>query len=197
MLLDRFFAARRRASPLPGAKLLPYSSRVNIRANPQIAPDKADQIRAFIMTATLLAHPALYPEVEEAFAHVKLPPSCARLRDGLNHYVAAADTLDTETLFTHLSGLGLAEEAGLVVAVSAEHYRPDPQESPGSVAQTWFSWHPFMTSSLTLLREQRDLQAEHWKARRDTPDEGEAWARLVKYNELVRRAETGEYGLES
>ncbi len=197
MLEDRFFAARRRTAATPGAKFMPYSARVNIRANPHIAPDKADQIRAFIMTATLLAHPAIYPEVEEAFAHVKLPPSCERLRAGLNHYAAAADTLDSETLYTHLSGLGLAEEAGLVVAVSAEHYRPDPQESPGSIATTWFSWHPFMTSSLSLLREQRDLQAEHWRSRRDQPDEGEAWARLVKYNELVRRAETGEYGAET
>ncbi len=196
MLLERFFAARRQKTG-DFKKPLPYSARVNVRADPRIAADKADTIRAFIMTATLLAHPGIYPDVEEAFAGVSLPASCARLRDGLNRYVEAADTLDSETLLTHLSGLGLREEAGLVVAVSAEHYRPDPAESASSVAKTWFSWHPFMTSSIFLLREQRDAQAEIWKARRNQPDEGEAWARLVKYNELLKRAETGEYGVDS
>jgi hypothetical protein len=53
-----------------------------------------------------------------------------------------------------------------------------------------------MTSSRDLLREQRDAQAEIWKARRDQPDEGEAWAKLVKYNELLRRAETGDYAAD-
>ncbi len=196
MLLDRFFSARRQKTA-DFKKPLPYSARINVRANPAIAPVKADTIRAFIMTATLLQHPAIYPDVEEAFARVKLPPSCEKLRDGLNRYVEAADSLDTETLLTHLSGLGLREEAGLVVAVSAEHYRPDPSEPRHAVAETWFSWHPFMTSSIYLLREQRDAQAEIWKARRNQPDEREAWARLVKYNELLRRAETGEYGAET
>jgi len=196
MLLDRFFSARRQ-KPGDFRKPLPYSARINVRADPNIPPEKADTIRAFIMTATLLQHPRIYPDVEEAFSRVKLPPSCEKLRDGLNRYVEASDTLDFETLLSHLSGLGLREEAGLVVAVSAEHYRPDPAETETSVAETWFSWHPFMTSSLTLLREQRDRQAETWKARRDQPDESEAWARLVKYNELLRRAETGEYGVDT
>jgi len=173
---------------------LPYSARVNLRSDGKIEAGKADQVRAFIMTATLLQHPSIYPDVEEAFARVKLPPSCEKLRDGLNRYVERTEALDSETLLTHLSGLGLREEAGLVVAVSAEHYRPDPSETETSVAETWFSWHPFMTSSIYLLREQRDAQAEIWKGKRDQPDEGEAWARLVKYNELLRRAETGEYG---
>jgi DNA primase len=196
MLLERFFSARRQKSA-DFKKPLPYSARVNVRADPRIAADKADTVRAFIMTATLLAHPAIYPDVEEAFAGVSLPASCARLRDGLNRYVEAVDALDSDSLLTHLSGLGLREEAGLVVAVSAEHYRPDPAESPSSVAKTWFSWHPFMRSSIILLREQRDAQAEIWKARRNQPDEGEAWARLVKYNELLKRAETGEYGVDT
>jgi DNA primase len=193
MLLDRFFSAsRKQKGP---AKTLPYSSRVTLRA-PRIAVDKADQIRAFIMTATLLFHPDVYPEVEEAFAGIRLPESCERLRDGLNRYVQAASSLDREGLLTHLSGLGLSEEAELIVAVSAEHYRPDPKAPPSSVAKTWYGWHPFMTSSRDLLREQRDAQAEIWKARRDQPDEGEAWAKLVKYNELLRRAETGDYAAD-
>ncbi len=195
MLLDRFFSARRRQTG-PGAKPLPYSARVNIRA-PQIAAGKADQTRAFILTATLLSQPSIYPEVEEAFAQVTLPPSCEHLRTALNRFTEIATTLDTETLLTHLSGLGLREEADLVVAVSAEHYRPDPDATPGSTAKTWFSWHPFMSSSISRLREDRDAQAELWKARRNQPDESEAWEKLVKYNELLRRAETGEYGVDS
>ncbi len=195
MLLDRFFSARRRQAG-PAGKPLPYSARINVKA-PRIAPGNADRVRAFIMTATLLGEPSIYPEVEEAFAHVALPPSCERLRGALNRFIEDAKTLDSDTLLTHLSGLGLREEADLVVAVSAEHYRPDPDATPGSTAKTWFSWHPFMSSSLARLREERDAQAELWKARRNQPDEGEAWARLVKYNELLRRAETGEYGVEN
>jgi DNA primase len=198
MLLDRFFAARRQ-KPAAGAarKFLPYSARVNLRSDGKIEAGKADQVRAFIMTATLLAHPKIYPEVEEAFAGVALPASCERLRGALNRYVEVNETLDSETLFTHLSGSGLIEEARLVEAVSAEHYRPDPQESAGAVAKAWFSWHPLMSSSLLVLREQRDAQELIWRARRGEPDEGEAWRRLVKYNELIRRAETGEYGSET
>ncbi len=196
MLLDRFFAARRKQPAGAGQKFLPYSARVNVRADKTIEAGKADRIRAFIMTATLMSHPTIYPEVEEAFATVALPPSCERLRAALNRYVEVNETLDSDTLLTHLSGSGLVEEARLVEAVSAEHYRPDPRESAGAVAKTWFSWHPLMSSSILVLREQRDAQAEIWKARRGKPDESEAWARLVKYNELIRRAETGDYGAD-
>jgi len=197
MLLERFFVERRKQPAGTARKFLPYSARVNVRADEKIDAGRADQIRGFIMTATLLAHPKIYPEVEEAFATVALPASCERLRAALNRYVEVNETLDSETLLTHLSGSGLVEEARLVEAVSAEHFRPSPQETDGTVAKTWFSWHPLMSSSLSLLREQRDAQAEIWKARRGQPDESEAWARLVRYNELIRTAETGEYGAET
>jgi hypothetical protein len=95
----------------------------------------------------------------------------------------------------HFQGLGLREEADLIVAFSAELYRSDLDEVPSHVSKNLVS-HQFKTSNRVLLREQRDAQAEHWKARRDQPDEGEAWAKLVKYNELLRRAETGEYGAD-
>ena len=197
MLLDRFFADRRKRPAGRSQTFTPYSARVKMRADGRIEPGKADQIRAFIMTATLLSHPKIYPEVEEAFATVALPPSCARLRDALNRYVELNETLDSETLLHHLSGSGLVEEARLVEALSAAHYRPAPSESAGVVAKTWFSWHPLMSSSILVLREQRDAQAEIWKAKRGAADEAEAWAKLVKYNELIRRAEIGEYGADT
>jgi DNA primase len=195
LLMKRFFAERRGPRP-PGGKFdrpKPFQQIVR----PKIDSGLADHTRAMIMTATLISHPELCPDVEEAFARLALPPSCARLRDELNRFVEVAETLDMESLFTHFSGLGLAEDARLVVAVAAGHYRPDPGLSLAEIAETWWSWDPLMNSSIATLRQQRDDQQAYWQARQNQPDEQDAWQKLVKYNELLKRAMSGAYGAES
>jgi DNA primase len=181
MLLDRFFAERRTKGAKPAK---PAFARAT-------APDAAgaDSRRIRLMLAALLARPALIPEVEEAFARLKLPPAYAKLQQALTSFVSDARTLDTETLFTHLGALGLAGEARLIEALAAEDYRPDPDASPAQAAQTWWSWYLLMDESLDMLRSQRDEEQSFWAAH---PEDTAAWSRLVKYNELLRQAQTGE-----
>lgn len=93
-----------------------------------------------------------------------------------------------------MSGLGLAEEARLVEAVAAGHYRPDQDQNPAEMAAAWWSWYLLMDFSVDMLRQHRDEQQLHWQANQQDPD---AWARLVKYNELLARARHGEFEAET
>ncbi len=191
LLLNRFFAERRGTPGKTGFKTAPQ---VRISTRAEITQGASDAIRGQIMTATLLANPSLFPDVEEAFARVPLPPACDRLRAQMSNFAAVAKALDSETLFTHLSGLGLAEEARLVEAVAAGHYRPDPDLSPSEIAAAWWSWYLLMGCNVDMLRQQRDEEQLQVQA---NPEDPEAWARLVKYNELLARARHGEFEAET
>jgi len=190
LLLNRFFAERRGASGKMGAK----KPAAAVLPRTEMDPAWPDSIRAQIMTATLLANPSLFPDVDEAFARVPLPPACERLRVQISNFAADAKNLDSDGLFTHLSGLGLAEEARVVEAVAASHYRPDPAQSPAEVIAAWWSWYLLMGFSIDMLRQQRDEQQRYWEA---NPQDSEACARLIKYNELLARARLGEYEAET
>jgi DNA primase len=186
MLLGRFFAER------PGGRTKNPGAKITHRTPaPPIDHEAANASRARLMTAALLNKPALFPDVEEAFARIKLPDDCEPLRDALHSYAAFAKTLDIDTLFTHLSELGLAEQARVVEAVAAQDYRPDPESSLSDAAQTWWSWYILMDFSIDMLRAQRDEQQRFWA---QNPYDKDAWGRLVKYNELLKQAQAGEYG---
>jgi DNA primase len=187
VLLDRFFAERGGGKGGKGAK--PVKGPAFVRAP---LPDgaEANLRRARQLLATLLRHPALIPEVEEAFARVALPEEYARLREALSGFASGTKTLDMERLFTHLGDFGLADEARRLMAAAAVEHRLDPAASPAEVAQTWWSWYILMDFSIDMLRSQRDEQQQYWSAHQD---DHAAWARLVKYNELLRQAMAGEY----
>ncbi len=189
LLLNRFFAERRGAGK-PGVKPAP----VRLGPAQKIGAGASDTIRAHILTATLLANPALFPDVEEAFSRIPMPPACDRLRAEISNFAAGAKTLDSETLLTHLSGLGLGDEVLLVEAVAANHYRPDPGQTPAEAVAAWWSWYLLMDCNMDMLRQHRDEEQLHWQA---NPHDPAAWARLVKYNELLARARHGEYEPES
>jgi DNA primase len=187
MLLDRFFAERGGKGG-KGAK--PGRGPAFVRA-PLPDGEEANLRRARQLLAILLLHPVLIPEVEEAFARVALPEAYARLREVVSGFASGTKTLDTDRLFTHLGSLGLADEARQLLAAAAEEHRLDPAASPAEVAQTWWSWYILMDFSIDMLRSQRDEQQQYWSAHQD---DHAAWARLVKYNELLRQAMAGEYG---
>jgi DNA primase len=192
MLLQRFFAERQNGRVRADGKMPP--AKPFTRGAISIDADDANTRRARIMTASLLANPAIFPDVEEAFARLKLPPSCETLRAALHSFAEHAKTLDTESLFTHLTALGLADEARLIEAVAAEDYRPDPELSPAEAAKNWWSWYILMDFSIDMLRQQRDEQQNFWTAH---PDDAAAWDRLVKYNQLLEQAMRGEYEAET
>ena len=185
MLLQRFFAERRGK---PGKTQKPQAF---TRQAAPIDGNDANLRRARLMLATLISHPELIADMEEAFARVKLPETYARLREALSGFVSVAKTLDTESLFTHFNHLGLAEEARLIEALAAEDHRPDPEASPAQMAQTWWSWYILMDFSLDMLRAQRD---EQQRICMSPEADSAAWARLAKYNDLLRQARAGEYG---
>jgi DNA primase len=182
MLLDRFFAERRgpmRAKP-PAAR--------------PAAPDAdiADERRARLLLATLLAHPALIPDVEEAFAHIPLPEVMARVRDGVSDFAAREKKLDRESLLTHLLRLGLAEQARLIESQAAQDYRALEDDSLAAAAQRWWGWYNLMDDSLNRLRAQCD---EQQRALAVNPDDTAALARLIRYTELLLAAKSGEFGI--
>jgi DNA primase len=187
MLLDRLFEEGRNKAG-KGAKTAKPPAFVR-----QPLPDgtESNLRRARQLLATLLQHPALIPEMEEAFARVAMPEGLARLREALSDFAAATKTLDIERLYTHLGKLGLADEARRIVAAAAAEHRIDLAASPAEVAQTWWSWYILMDFSIDMLRSQRDEQQRYWSAHQD---DHAAWSRLVKYNELLRQAMAGEYG---
>jgi DNA primase len=187
MLLDRLFEESRNKVG-KGAKTAKPPAFVRA---PLPDGEAANLRRARQLLAILLLHPVLIPEVEEAFARVALPEAYARLREVVSGFAGGTKTLDTDRLFTHLGSLGLADEARRLLAAAAEEHRLDPAASPAEVAQTWWSWYILMDFSIDMLRSQRDEQQQYWSAHQD---DHAAWARLVKYNELLRQAMAGEYG---
>lgn len=185
MLLERFFAERRgKFSKTPPKPVFTRNAAPPDGAGAQIR-------RARLMLATLITYPALIPDVEEAFARVTLPENYARLRESLSSFAYHSKSLDTESLFTHLSDLGLLEEARLIEALAAEDHRPDLDASPAQIAETWWSWYILMDFSIDMLRAQRDEQQQFWSVNQD---DQAAWNRLIKYNELLKQAMAGEYG---
>jgi DNA primase len=181
MLLDRFFAERRG----------PVRAKAPVRA---AAPDAqiANERRARLLLATLLDHPALIPDVEEAFAHIPLPADMAALRDALGQFTAQEKPLDSPTLFTHLHELGLAEQAQLIGRQAAQDFRALEDDSLSAAAQRWWGWYNLMDDSLNRLRAQCD---EQQRALAANPDDKAALARLIRYTELLVAARSGEFGI--
>jgi DNA primase len=151
----------------------------------------ADEKRARIMTAILLIHPEIFPDVEEAFARLPVPADCEPLRDGLHSYISSAETLDTDSLSDHLTQLGLADQVNQIKSIAAKEYRIEPDLAPAEAAKTWWSLYILMDFSIEVLRQQRDEYQLFWLDHQDDPN---AWARLVKHNELLQQARQGEYG---
>jgi DNA primase len=194
MLLQQFFEERRGRRGDMAPQRRPAASHKLPGTTAPIDAGEANTRRARIMTAILLAHPAIFPDVEEAFARLKLPPACEKIRAALHDYAAGTEILDTAGLLTHLTQLGLAEEARLIAADAAEDCRDEPDQSPADAAKSWWSWYILMDFSIDMLRQQRDEQQVFWCAHQD---DQAAWNRLVKTNELLQQAQIGEYGPDS
>jgi DNA primase len=154
--------------------------------------EQANERRARLLLATLLAHPALLPDTEEAFAHIPLNARLAPLRDALTVFTAQEKPLDRQTLLTHLQELGLAETARLIESAAAADFRPPEDDSLSAAAQRWWGWYNLMDDSLDMLRTQRDEQQRLWN---ENQDDMAAWLRLKRYNELLVQARSGELGV--
>jgi len=142
-LLDRFFTEGRGPARAPGQPALrgrpgaPKPVRLPARPVPNRAAGIAECAR--ILTAIPLCHPAVLPDLEEAWGRIALEPDMARLRDATLAWCDTAPKLDSGALITHLHQLGLAD---VVARVLSSTPRPlpactYPDAQPGEVKAAW------------------------------------------------------------
>ncbi len=197
-LMDSFFAGRERPArsgfqPRGKGRFTPGPPPVALPPRMAPDPDAAQARRARLMLALLLAFPALIPDVEEAFSHVRLPAVDEPLREALHGFVSQAKTLDTSALFTHLDTLGLGGQARELQQQTRAEFRLAPDASPAEAARNWWSLYELMDFSIDMLRMQRDEAQALWLS---NPDDRAACDRLMRYNELLARARSGAAGLD-
>jgi DNA primase len=180
-LLDRFFAARPRwGSRKPATGLRP----------PRLAPqaDHAAQERHRILTAILLRHPSLLPDVAAAYAELPLPPSLAALRNAMEECAETLESLDSAALINHLTSSGFQQSVEQVLAGVP---MPLPlcasaDAMPAEAEAGW--WHIFGFLNVTYLREELAV-AEAAAAQSLTP---ETQRRLLALSHAFNRIRSGE-----
>ena len=160
-LLDRYFNERRRAERPGGSRggqRTDGKGGKTPRQRPPPRPhpnsDTVAQERGRILTAILLRHPALLPDVEDAFSRLPLPPLLRRLREALHNWADDADVLDSPTLIAHLTTSGFESEIEHVLAPA-----PVPLPAcatlavmPAEAEAGW--WHIFGFLNVERLREE-------------------------------------------
>jgi DNA primase len=113
-LRGRFYAARRRGR---GARFGgPATAPLRAAPRPQPASAIVATERARILTAILLRHPAIWHDVEHAYAGLDLPRPFDTLRTALRDWIETADVLDSQALMSHLTLSGLNAEADQALA---------------------------------------------------------------------------------
>jgi DNA primase len=190
MLLDRFFAERPRNGFNKGNRLqTPAPKRPIRQPRTPIDPAGADIQRGRILTAILINHPSLLPDVEEAFALIDLPPAYDGLRDGFAKFHGRSKTLDSASLLTHLDESGLTAVATQVLAMSPLPACAAPAATLAEAADGWWEMFGLMRASRNRLREQRDEQQRHYL---QNPTDPIAVEKLIKLNAALSRAERAE-----
>jgi DNA primase len=201
VLLDRFFAGRRRDRGGPGS---PHRSPAPRSAFRQAAPSWAAPAwtgprppanataiaaeRARILTAILLRHPGLFHDVEHAYAGLDLDPALAQVRDAITEWAIHAEVLDSQALIDHLRQLGLHLEIERILGGT-----PIPLPAcaaisamPAEAEEGW--WHIFGFLNVDRLREEVDL-ARQEMAKGLT---GETQRRLERLKDALNKVSAGE-----
>jgi DNA primase len=168
--LERRPPARRSEPPAASNELL---SRADITAP-----------REVLLLRTLINHPWLIAEEAEAIAGLAFTdPGLARLRDGLLSLVSEEILLDSETLGSHLSEVGLAPALALVER--AITHRGDkfaePEADRATVETGW--------RHAVALHRKEELRRELASAEQTWHDEGseEAFSRICELHRLLSR----------
>jgi DNA primase len=193
-----FFRARtkelqRNQAWKPGANRSGKSNRppLVLHRRPPHAGDATAE-RARVLMAILLRHPALLPDVEEAFGTIALPPELEQLRDAFLAWAEGTQDLDSAAVMSHLTQTGLAGSSAQ--ALSAV---PVPLPACASVdampAEAEAGWWHFFG----LMNPER-LEEEVAAAGRDfanRPDEG-AQRRLIALCSARDALRRGEHGVD-
>ena len=196
VLLDRFFASRRRDRN--GSRPANRSAQSRATFNPSAAPLSGPRPaanatliaaeRTRILTAILLRHPALFHDLEHAYAGLDLDPPLAQLRDAIGDWAMHAEVLDSQALIDHLTKLGLHLEierilAGTPIPLPA---CASPSAMPAEAEEGW--WHIFGFLNVDRLREEVDL-ARQEMAKGLT---GETQRRLERLKDALNKVSAGE-----
>ena len=188
-LLDRFFAAGRRA---PGGRGGPPARTPPPRApRPALLPATIRREKARMLVAVVLRNPAILPDVEEALGTLDLDDAgMSRLRDLALAWFAHADVLDSEALIAHLAKAGVGEiVAGLLRDPGLpEAARPGAQ--PAAALEAWWHFHGLLHGEEELLRA-RDEALADWNATND-PAAHQRHIRLTEALAALRRGEAGD-----
>ncbi|MBB2189925.1 DNA primase [Gluconacetobacter azotocaptans] len=195
-LLDRFFETFRRRPGQGGQGGKPWGKGagaaprpVRIMERPPLDAQATMHERMRILTAILLRHPHLLPEVEDAYCRLDLPAGLARVRAGLMDMAAAGDLPDAGALAAGLDAAGLRDEREAVLATQP---LPLSLSAPDSlmdveIGQEW--WHFYALLNVRQFGE--DIRADTERLCTGTLDE-RAWnslrTRLLAW-EALRRGE--------
>ena len=157
VLLDRFFARRRDVRAGPGnGRMAANGHRPIVPTGPRVAPSDVQTTaeRARILLAIPLRHPALLRDLEHALEDVVLPERLAKVRHALLAWSETTDLLDSAALMSHLSGIGLAEEAAQVLSATPVPLPgcAAPDAMPAEAEAGW--WHIFGLMNRSRLEEE-------------------------------------------
>ncbi len=197
VLLDRFFASRRRDRPdgksgwrkaggLDRAATGGAAVRNGARPPADVAAVAGERVR--ILTAILLRHPGVFRDVEHAYAGLDLDPPLTRLREAIGEWISHAEVLDSDALMDHLDGFGLRTDVERILAGTPV---PLPacassEAMPAEAEEGW--WHIFGFLNVDRLREEVEA------ARREAAIglTGDTERRLVALTSAFNKVRTGE-----
>lgn len=193
VLLDKFFGIRQprartsrgEATTRGGARRPPPQTRF-LRVQIDHTTTSAQSSR--ILTAILLRHPFLLPEVRHAYASLVLEGVLSRLRDSLLAWADTAESLDFTGLMDHLTESGYSSEIEQVLAAGV---MPLPEcaassAMPAEAEAGW--WHFFGFLNVEHLREEVALA----KLEADRNLTGDTQRRLSALRQALIRVESGE-----
>ena len=184
-LLDRFFQeGRNRLSPRG------FSPRPRAAARPRPSVDLGGIAveRARILTAILLRHPGLWPDVFHAYEALTLDPGCERVRSAMHEWIEAGHALDSAGLMDHLEGSGLTADAKRILA-AAPVPLPEcagPDAMPAEAEAGW--WHIFGFLNVEHLRQ----EVARSQADLAMAFTAENLARHQALTEALRKVQSGE-----
>ncbi len=179
-LIDAYWSLRRQKRDV--RKSVATASR------PRPHSDKVLAARAAALTATIINHPMLLHDVEEAYSTLPLAENLDRLRRAILAFAEHADVLDSGTLADHLRSLGLHEELTLAFASAPGFARPETQ---ASIAEAGW-WHIFGLMHRSGLEAEVAAAQQAWQNR---PDQA-SFNRLNALVVALARLRSGEQALE-
>lgn len=147
-LVDRLFAEKRRSFGAGNGK----PARPVSLPRPPIDAEAIAQRRARLLTAMLLRHPELLPDLEEAFGSLALPEDCAGLRAAMSAWLHGAETLDSSDLLNHLTQLGLRDNADRIGATIPQRSATKEAASLLELEASWYENYGLL--NLDRLREE-------------------------------------------